>query len=91
MRKRRDARPGEGTAWLIADRNSDTVLCYWYAGVSGGQLVEQASAANANDAVAWGRHRTPSVRIRTREGETQWAGTGPRPETYAVSWNGPPV
>jgi hypothetical protein len=86
MRKRHAARPGEGTAWLIADRLSDSVQCYWYAGVSGGQLVEQDFAANATEAVAWGRLRTPRVRIRTRDGETQWAGTEPRPSTYAASW-----
>lgn len=86
MRKQRDQKRGEGTAWLITDRSSSNVDCYWYSGASGGQLVEQASAASEIDAVAWGRVRTPRVRIRTRDGETQWAGTEPRPETFAASW-----
>jgi hypothetical protein len=86
MRKRREGRIGEGTAWLITDRASSNVDCYWYSGVSGGQLVEQSSAASEVDAVAWGRVRTPRVRIRTQAGETQWAGTEPRPDTYAASW-----
>jgi hypothetical protein len=87
MRKRHATRRGEGTVWLVADRLSNIVHCYWYAGASGGQLVEQASAASAGDAVTWGRDRTPRVRIRTREGETEWAGTAPRPDTFAASWS----
>jgi hypothetical protein len=91
MKKRQERRRGEGIAWLVADRMSESVDCYWYAGASGGQLVEQASADTAVDAVAWGRLRTPRVRIRTRDGQTQWAGTAPRPETYAVTWQSDPV
>jgi hypothetical protein len=91
MRKHNGARLGEGTAWLVADRLSDHVHCYWYAGVSGGQLIEHADADSARDAVAWGLERTPRVRIRTREGETQWAGTEARPEMFATSWSDPPV
>jgi hypothetical protein len=85
--RRRETKPGEGTAWLIADRLSEIVHCYWYAGASGGQLVEHSSAANAAAAVAWGRDRTPRVRIRTRDGETQWAGTAPRPDTFTATWS----
>lgn len=87
MRERHATRPGEGTAWLIAERSSDNFHCYWYTGRNDGQLVEQAGAATANDAVAWGQVRTPRVRIRTRDGQTQWAGTEPRPATFAVSWS----
>jgi cytidine deaminase len=87
MRTQRGARRGDGTAWLVADRSSDRFDCYWYTGTNDGELVEQAGAATADDAVAWGRVRTPRVRIRTRAGQTQWAGTDPRPATFAVSWN----
>jgi hypothetical protein len=89
MRKVRGARQGDGTVWLVADRMSDNFRCYWYAGNNDGELVEQAGAATANDAVAWGRDRTPRVRIRTRAGQTEWAGTAPRPDTFAVSWERP--
>ena len=70
MRNRRTANRGEGTAWLVADRSNESVRCYWYAGASGGQLVEEADALSASAAVAWGLIRTPRVRIRTRDGET---------------------
>jgi hypothetical protein len=86
MSRHRQPRRGEGTAWLSADRLTEGFHCHWYAGESGGQLVEQADAATAVDAVAWGLLRTPRVRIRTRDGETQWAGTAPRPSTFAASW-----
>ena len=89
MRGRRGANRGEGTAWLVADRSSESVRCYWYAGASGGQLVEQADAESASAAVAWGLVRTPRVRIRTRGAETQWAGTEARPETFTTSWSDP--
>jgi hypothetical protein len=86
MSKRREARRGEGTAWLVADRLTDDFYCYWYTGTNDGQLVEQAGPWSANDAVAWGRDRSPRVRIRTRDGQTEWAGTAPRPATFTASW-----
>jgi hypothetical protein len=82
-------RHGEGTAWLVADRQRDDYLCYWYAGTNDGHLVEQARAGTAGDAVAWGRERTPRVRIRTRAARTYWAGIGPRPADFAESWTTP--
>jgi len=85
--RQRTARRGEGTAWLVADRLTDKFYCYWYTGTNDGQLVEQDGAMNADAAVAWGRERSPRVRIRTRDGKTEWAGTEPRPATFAASWN----
>jgi hypothetical protein len=87
MRTRRGERRGQGTAWLVADRSNGHFNCYWYTGTNDGQLIERADAATTEDAVAWGRARSPRVRIRTRDGEAQWAGTETRPETFAVGWN----
>jgi hypothetical protein len=86
MRRHRQPRHGEGTAWLVVDRITGDYLCYWYTGTGDGHLVEQARAASAEEAVAWGRQRTPLVRIRTTDAATLWAGTGPRPEGFARSW-----
>jgi hypothetical protein len=89
MSRHRRRRHGEGTAWLVADRLNCDYLCYWYAGTNDGHLIEQARAATAMDAVAWGRERTPRVRIRTDAARTYWAGTAPRPATFAESWTSP--
>jgi hypothetical protein len=82
----RKPRQGEGTAWLVADLGQGDYLCYWYAGPSDGLLVGQARAATASEAVAWGRLRTPRVRIRTTDACSYWAGTAPRPEGFSNSW-----
>ena len=81
----RRARRGRGTAWLVSDESSGDYLCYWYAGAYGDHLVEQARAADAPEAVAWGLARTPRVRIRTADGPA-WAGSAPRPETFIRTW-----
>ena len=79
-------RRGEGTAWLVADRARGDFACYWYVGRAGDHLGEQARAATAEDAVEWGRARTTSVRIRTLDGHSQWAGSAPRPEGQSGTW-----
>jgi hypothetical protein len=89
MRRHRRRRHGEGTAWLVADRVRHDYLCYWYAGTNDGHLVEQSRAGTAVDAVAWGRERTPRVRIRTGAARTYWAGTAPRPAGFVESWTTP--
>jgi len=89
MRRHRRARYGDGTAWLVADRVECDYLCYWYTGTGGGHLVEHARAASAEEAVAWGRQRTPRVRIRTADARTSWAGTTPTPEGFAHAWTQP--
>ena len=81
------SRNGDGTAWLVADRDRDDFACYWYVGRAGDRLREQGRAATAEDAVAWGRNRTASVRIRTVDGHSQWAGSAPRPEGMAATWS----
>jgi hypothetical protein len=86
MRPRRSPRHGEGTAWLVVDRCDGDYLCYWYAGADDAHLVEWARARTRADALAWGRQRTPRVRIRTAEARTYWAGTGPRPQGFTRSW-----
>jgi hypothetical protein len=88
MRRRR-ARTGDGTAWLVADRVKGDYLCYWYAGPGGGELMDQARVANASDAVAWGRLHTSRVRIRTPNNCTSWAGTAPRPQGFNHTWTHP--
>lgn len=83
----RGARSRDGTAWLVANRERGDFACYWYVGRAGDHLVEQGRAATAEDAVAWGRNRTASVRIRTVDGHSQWAGSAPRPEGMSATWS----
>jgi hypothetical protein len=64
-------------------------LCYWYTGTGEAHLVEQARAANAEEAIGWGRDRTSRVRIRTADARSYWAGTTPTPEGFARTWEGP--
>jgi hypothetical protein len=63
-------RPGhcDGMAWPVADHSRGDFAGYWYVGRAGHHLGEQARAATGEDAVAWGRARTTSVRIRTLDG-----------------------
>ena len=84
-------RRGDGSAWLVADRLTDKFDCYWYTGANDIQLVEQTSASIASEAVTWGRAHTPRVRIRTRDGQSQWAGSGVRPDTFTVTWDDTPT
>ena len=83
---RHSGRHGEGTAWLVADRISGDFHCYWYVGRAGDHLADKARAATADAAVDWGRARTPNVRIRTADGQSQWAGTAPRPPSHTATW-----
>ena len=81
------ARPGEGTAWLVTDRPETAGChCYWYTGPKDDHLVEHAHVTGAAEAVAWGRQRTPRVRIRTADGRASWAGSAPRPAGIAHTW-----
>jgi hypothetical protein len=86
MTRRHEARRGEGTAWLVADGGRHDFVCYWYNGPSGDRLADHARVATAAEAVAWGRGRTPRVRIRMADGLTYWAGTATRPRTFSHSW-----
>jgi hypothetical protein len=58
----------------------------WYAGTGEAHLLEHALVASAEDAIAWGRDRTPRVRIRTADARTYWAGTTAAPEGFAHTW-----
>ena len=86
MRRHGQVRPGTGVAWLVSDRLDEGYLCYWYGGADDAHLFERTRAASAADAIAWGRQRTPRVRIRTSEGRTYWAGPGPAPDGFVDSW-----
>lgn len=77
---------GDGTACLVVDRSNGGQLCYCYDGTNDGHPVERARVAGAADAVAWGRLRSPSVRIRTGDSRTYWAGTAPRPGGFDHTW-----
>jgi hypothetical protein len=87
MRQHRRPGHGDGTAWLVADRAEGDDICYWYAGTGDAHLVEHARAASAEEAIDWGRDRTPRVRIRTADARSYWAGTAPRPEGFARTWD----
>ena len=84
----RGAREGDGTAWLVADRARGDFLCYWFVGPSDQRVAEQARAASADEAVAWGRSRTTRVRVRTDDGRSYWAGSAPRPDGFQHTWEG---
>jgi hypothetical protein len=86
MRRHGQPRQGDGTAWLVVDRVAGDYLCYWYTGTGDGRLAERARAATAEDAIAWGRQRTPRVRIRTADARSYWAGITPRPQGFAHIW-----
>lgn len=88
-RHQRRPRHGDGTAWLVADGAQGDFACYWYVGRAGDHLGEQARAATADEAVAWGCARTTRVRIRTLDGCSQWAGAAPRPEGLSHTWTSP--
>lgn len=84
--RRRPSRVGHGTVWLVADRAAGDFRCYWYGGTNDGHLQETCTVGTAADAVAWGRRRTPQVRIRTRDGFSSWAGTARRPSGISNTW-----
>jgi hypothetical protein len=86
MRRHGQPQHGDGTAWLVVDCVTGDYLCYWYTGTADDRLVEHARVASAEEAVAWGRRRTPRVRIRTPDARTFWAGTAPRPEGFVRTW-----
>jgi cytidine deaminase len=87
MAAQRHAVRGDGTVWLVADRRDGQYGCYWYTGPSDGRLDEHARVDNVTDAVAWGRARSPRVRIRDVEGRSSWAGTAARPYGINRDWN----
>ena len=91
MRGSRRVRPGEGTAWLVADRLRNDYACYRYVGRNGDHLAERARQPTTEQALAWGRARTTRVRIRTTEARTYWAGTAPGPEGFMYTWPEPPA
>lgn len=87
---RHNASAGDGAAWLVADRREPAGFhCYWYTGPAEDHLVEQAHIAGATQAVAWGRSRTPRVRIRTADARSSWAGSAPRPAGIVHTWIDP--
>jgi hypothetical protein len=79
-------RYGDGTAWLVVDRQLGDYGCSWYAGANDDHLVEHGRAATAAEAVAWGRLRTTRVRIRAADSCTYWAGSAPRPAGFTHTW-----
>ena len=80
---------GDGTVWLVADRQQHDVVCYWYVGPEGDRMAERARVATAPEAVAWGRARTTRVRLRADDGCTYWAGSAPRPRGIDDTWRDP--
>lgn len=86
-RRPKPPRHGDGTVWVVVDQVNGDYLCYWYAGLTDNDLVEHARAATADDAVEWGRQRTPRVRIRTADNCTYWAGTVPSPAGLTLTWS----
>ena len=84
MRNRQASR-GEGTAWLLEDTARHDFVCAWYIGTSDGHLAEQERVPTSQEALAWGRARTPRVRIYIAA-QTYWAGAAPRPEGFARTW-----
>lgn len=91
MSRLRRAQPGAGVVWLVSDRLDDGYLCYWYGGANDSHLLERTRAPSAADAIAWGRERTPRVRIRTGQARTYWAGSGPAPDGFVDRWGDGPV
>jgi len=87
---RHTARTGDGTAWLVADGAAPSGFhCYWYTGPAEDHMVEHAHVSTENAAVAWGRTRTPRVRIRTPDRRSSWAGTAAQPAGIALTWTDP--
>ena len=87
---RRQPRTGDGAAWLVADRGDPAGFhCYWYTGRAEDHMVEHAHVVGETDAVAWGRARTPRVRIRTADTRSAWAGSAPRPAGIEFTWIDP--
>jgi hypothetical protein len=82
---------GHGTAWLVFNDATNDYLCYWYRGANGAdRLVEHGHATSAARAVAWGRARTPWIRIRMGDAKTYWAGNSAAPEGFAGLWSEDP-
>lgn len=79
-----------GIAWLVADTMEPAGFhCYWYTGRAEDHLREQAHVFGEASAVAWGRRRTPRVRIRTADRRSSWAGSAPRPAGVGHTWTDP--
>jgi cytidine deaminase len=75
---------GKGTVWLapIEDSERDGWAGYWDLDPDGPPtpLEKAPGCATAQEAVAWGRARTPRIFIRLQpKGEYWWAGVGPPP------------
>ena len=73
---------------MVADRADGSYHCYWYIGAGNDRLAEHARVETAAAGVAWGRARSPRVRIRTPDALTYWAGTDPVPDGYWQAWTG---
>ena len=87
---RHKARTGDGAAWLVSDRAEPAGFhCYWYTGRAEDHLAEHEHVVGETDAVAWGRARTPRVRIRTADTHSAWAGSAPRPAGIDLTWINP--
>jgi hypothetical protein len=80
-----DSYRGRGTVWIAADRAPSGTLewfGYWDIEPDGAprHLEDGPRWQRPEDAVAWGRERTPRVLIRLDEvGGYWWAGIGPPP------------
>ena len=75
------ARPGSPSTW-----QRKTTAAPGTPGPTTAACVEHARIPTASDAVAWGRSRTPRVRIRTADIRMSRAGTAPRPEGFSHTW-----
>jgi cytidine deaminase len=53
-----------------------------------GIIEEGPQWADAAEAVAWGRARTPRVVVVDASGTTTWAGRGERPSSIEKDWDG---
>lgn len=85
---------GTGTVFVHPDlAGADQVWTgYWErstgsAGERTGILEEAPNFGTPEEAVAWGRLRTPRVVVVSTEGELAWAGAGEPPPPISARWN----
>jgi cytidine deaminase len=85
---------GTGTVFVHPDlAGGDQVWTgYWErstgaAGERTGILEEAPNFGSPDEAVSWGRARTPRVVVVSTEGELAWAGEGDPPPPISARWN----